>query len=283
VTSLAPEPYLARGHGRRAWALAAGVAQRWVALVVATGCWEVTARQADSVFFPAPSAIAVRMRRLWFSGPAAHAFLTHDATTNIVPSVARLLAGWLFAAVAGISAGVLLGRSPRALDYAGPLIHFFRAIPPPALVPVFIVMFKTGTQMQLATIAFGVIWPLLITSIDGARTVDPVALDTARAFRVSAARRVSRVILPAAAPKVFAGLRVSLSLSLILMVISELLGSTNGIGYELLGAQRNFELLDMWAGIALLGVLGYALNTALLAVERRLLAWHRGARQLADW
>lgn len=81
------------------------------------------------------------------------------------------------------------------------------------------------------------------------------------------------VVLPAAMPKIFAGLRVSLSLALVLMVVSELVGSTNGIGYQLVNSQQQFDLPGMWTGIVLLGVLGYALNTVLLAVERKVLNW----------
>ncbi|GAA4242093.1 ABC transporter permease [Actinomadura meridiana] len=88
------------------------------------------------------------------------------------------------------------------------------------------------------------------------------------------------IVLPAAAPKVFAGLRVALSFALILMVVSELVGSTSGIGSELIGAQRTFELPRMWAGIVMLGILGFLFNAAFVLLERRLLSWHAGARRL---
>jgi ABC-type nitrate/sulfonate/bicarbonate transport system permease component len=100
-------------------------------------------------------------------------------------------------------------------------------------------------------------------------------------FRVTGWQRLWQVILPAAAPKIFAGLRVSLSLALILMVISELVGSTAGIGDHLVNAQRGFQLPEMWAGIVLLGILGLLLNGLFVLVELRVLAWHRGARRLA--
>lgn len=83
------------------------------------------------------------------------------------------------------------------------------------------------------------------------------------------------VVLPAASPKIFAGLRLSLSLAVILMIISEISGSTNGIGYQLLNDQREFDLPPMWAHVMLLGVLGYVLNGLLLAVQRRALAWQQ--------
>jgi ABC-type nitrate/sulfonate/bicarbonate transport system permease component len=113
--------------------------------------------------------------------------------------------------------------------------------------------------------------------------VPATQVDTARVFRVSRTRWLFAVVLPSASPKIFAGLRISLSLSLILMVISEQVGASNGLGRSLVDAQRAFSLRDMWAVIVLLGVLGYLLNSLLLWLERRALRWHLGSRgQLAD-
>ncbi|MDN3355195.1 ABC transporter permease subunit, partial [Actinomadura sp. DC4] len=180
---------------------------------------------------------------------------------------------------AGVGAGLALGRSERVFAYLDPAFQFARAIPPPTLVPVFIVLFKLGTQMQLASIVFSAIWPILLNAVDGARSVDPLQMETARVYKLTAADRVRKIIFPSALPKIFAGVRLSLSLSLILMVFSELLpGTANGIGFELTDAQSRSDLPTMWATIVLLGVLGYVLNVLLLAVEGRVLAWHRGAR-----
>jgi ABC-type nitrate/sulfonate/bicarbonate transport system permease component len=257
-----------------AWRFVKGVAGLWI-LPVAAVVWELVTRQAQNQFFPPPTDIVKRMHTDWFSGPAPHAFLTEAAIDNIFPSLGRLLLGWVLACVLGIAIGIAAGRSDRLADYLAPLIHFFRAIPPPTLVPIFIVLFKIGTQMQVATIVFGVIWPVLLNAMDGARSVDQVKLETARAFRLSRTTRTLQVILPASAPKIFAGLRLSLSTALILMVISELVGSTNGIGYLQMLAQSTTDVPGVWEGIVLLGLLGFALNAVFLLVERRVLAWHR--------
>jgi len=257
---------------------------RWLVFAGALGLWQLIVRVAVSkdyeLYFPPPTTIGKRMYEMWLSGPAEHAFLTNEAMGNVVPSVLRMLGGWGLAAVLGITLGLALGRSQRALDYVDPLIQFFRTIPPPALIPVFIVVFKIGTGMRLAVIVFGVIWPILLNSIEGARSVEPLQLDLARVFKVTPVRRLRRIILPATSPKIFAGLRVSLSLSIILMVISEMVGATDGIGLTLFNAKDSFLLSDMWAVIVLLGVLGYVFNTMLLWVERHVLAWHRGERRV---
>jgi ABC-type nitrate/sulfonate/bicarbonate transport system permease component len=176
----------------------------------------------------------------------------------------------------GIALGTALGRSRTGMEYLGPVFAFARAVPPPALIPVFLVLFHLGLRMQLAIIVAGAVWPVLLNTVDGVRSVDATQWDTARSLRTPAHYRVAFVVLPAALPKVFAGLRLSLSIALILMVLSEMVGAVNGIGYQLLFAQRQFDLPAMWAGIGLLGALGYGLNAGLLAVERRALRWQPG-------
>ncbi|NRQ35010.1 ABC transporter permease [Nonomuraea sp. NN258] len=242
--------------------------------------WMTANRVTGWAFFPPPLDAARTMRELWFSGPPWRLFLTDRALADLLPSLVRLFTGWGAACAAGVALGVALGRSPVLRQYVDPLLQLGRAIPPPMLISVFIALFQFGTQMQLATIVFGVVWPVLLNSTEGARSVDQQFLDSATVFGLSRTQRVTRVILPAAAPKIAAGLRLSLSLALVLMVISEMVGSTDGIGRHLLVSQRRFELPEMWAGILLLGILGIVLNLGFLAVERRVLAWHRRSRHL---
>jgi len=223
-----------------------------------------------------------KMYESWFSGPWTHVFLTPEAVDHLLPSSGRLLAGWGLAGAVGIVLGVALGRSPAVMPYVEPLISFARSVPAAALFPVFLVLFKVGTPMQLATITFGAIWPVLLNTIDGARSVDQTQLDTARAFRIPRPQWLFGVVLPAAAPKIFAGLRISLSLCLVLMVLSELVGATDGIGYlTVVVARSEYDLAKSWAGIVLLGILGNVLNWLLLAGQRRLLAWHTQAKGIA--
>jgi ABC-type nitrate/sulfonate/bicarbonate transport system permease component len=255
---------------------------RWVVLVVGVAAWQVWASVHHSPFFPAPSAILARMYHLWFSGPAAHLFLTADATGNVLPSLGRTLAGLAIATVIGVPLGIAIGRSRVLSEFLEPLLQFCRAVPVVTMAPVFLALFKIGTQMEVATIAFGTIWPVLLNTIDGASSVDPLQMETARAFRLSRGERLTTLIIPSAMPKIFTGFRLSLSLALILMVFSELVGSSNGIGYEMLNAQNSFDQSLLWCTIVLLGILGYLLNALLGGVEKLMLSWHRGARQAAS-
>src|SRR6266508_3164627 len=256
-----------------------GLVLNWaLLLVVVAVAWQLATMGGRSIFFPPLTEILSQARTSWLSGPASSAFLTPAVASDVLPSLGRLLGGWLLAVAAGVSVGTAIGLVRNLADYLDPVIEFVRAIPPPAMIPPFLVVLGLGSDMKIALIAVGVVWPILLNTIDGVRSVDPVLMDTGRTFRTGRLRRLVFIVLPSASPRIFAGLRVSLSLSLILMVISEMVAATGGIGFTIVQAERSFAIKQMWAGILLLGVLGYLLNSLLLLVERGVLAWHRGAR-----
>jgi ABC-type nitrate/sulfonate/bicarbonate transport system permease component len=124
-------------------------------------------------------------------------------------------------------------------------------------------------------VGLAVFFPVVINTVQGVRGVDPVMIATARTFGHGPRRILLRVILPAATPFILAGMRVSLALGLILAVIAEMLGGQGGLGYLVLDMQRSFKVLDMYAWLAILAVLGYALNAGFNIVERRLVHWAR--------
>ena len=253
-------------------------AVRYSLFVIIVVAWEVAARRAGSIFFPPPTEILQRAVALWLSGPAERLFLSDSVFQDVLPSLFRLLGGWALAVAVGVPLGILIGLSRRMSDFLDPTLQFLRAIPGPALIPVFIILLGTDTTMRVTLIAFGSIWPILLNTIEGTSTVDPIQLDTAAAYRLPRRARLWRIVLPAALPKIFAGMRVSLSLAVILMVVSELVASTSGIGYRIQNAQIMFLLTDMWCGIVLLGLIGVTLNWLFVKIEDRALGWHRGAR-----
>ena len=121
-------------------------------------------------------------------------------------------------------------------------------------------------------------WPVLLNTVDGVRGVDPEVRDVARSFGIGRRLQVSRVILPAASPKIAAGLRVALSVALLLMIVSEMKGGTNGLGFQIRSAQRSFDTADAYAGVLVIGTVGIFLNLIFVTLERRVMRWHRGAR-----
>jgi len=237
--------------------------------ILVLGAWGVLSAGSQTYYFPPLTDILSTFADTW---------LFERVTSDALPSLARMGAGFLIAVVVAVSLGLLLGLSPRAKRAASPIVEFARAIPPPALLPFAILVIGVGNSMKVAIIAFVCLWPILLNTIDGVLGVDPTLRDTSRVYGISPRDRVLKVMFPAAAPQIFAGMRTSLSLALILMVISEMVASTNGIGYFVLQSQRSFDIPEMWSGILLLGILGYALNGIFVLIERRALRWHRGAR-----
>jgi ABC-type nitrate/sulfonate/bicarbonate transport system permease component len=236
------------------------------------GVWAAWSSGSETYYFPPLTDILSTFADTW---------VFERVGSDVVPSLARLGLGYAIACVVAVGLGLALGLSRplrRALD---PTVQFLRAIPPPALLPFGILVLGVGWSMKVFIIAFVCLWPVLLNTVDGVAGVDPTLRETARSYGIGGRDTVLRVILPAAAPQIFAGMRTSLSLALILMVISEMVASTNGIGYFVLESQRSFAIPEMWSGILLLGILGYLLNVIFLLVERRVLRWHRGARASA--
>ena len=234
--------------------------------------WGVLSAGSETYYFPPLTDILTTFKDTW---------VFERVGSDVVPSLERMAAGYGIAVVVAVGAGLLLGLSPRARRAAAPIVEFLRAIPPPALLPFAILVIGVGSSMKIFIIAFVCLWPILLNTIDGVTSVDPTLRETTRVYGISPRDRMRRVMLPAASPRIFAGMRTSLSLALILMVISEMVASTNGIGYFVLQSQRTFAIPEMWSGILLLGILGYTLNGAFVLIERRVLRWHRGARASA--
>jgi ABC-type nitrate/sulfonate/bicarbonate transport system permease component len=236
-----------------------------VAVLVAFWWW-ATAR-ADSLFFPTPDTVFEALWNDWIED-----FGT-SWRENFWPSLKRLLLGFGLAAFLSVVVGVAIGRSRKFGEYVEPIIHFIRAIPPPAFLPLFIILLGIGDLQKIVLIAIGVFPPILLNTIDGVRSIDPQQFDTAEVFQITKVRRITHVILPAAAPKIFAGLRISMSIAVILMVISELVAATDGLGFRIVQSSRQFKYVELWAGIVVLGIVGTVLNGLLLLVERRVLRW----------
>jgi ABC-type nitrate/sulfonate/bicarbonate transport system permease component len=234
--------------------------------------WGVLSAGSDTYYFPPLTDILSTFADTW---------LFERVDSDVVPSLVRMGLGFGIAVVVAISTGLLLGVSPRARRAVAPIVEFLRAIPPPALLPFAILVIGVGDSMKVFIIAFVCVWPILLNTIDGVTGVDPTLRETTRVYGISGRDRLRRVMLPAASPQIFAGMRTSLSLALILMVISEMVASTNGIGYFVLQSQRTFAIPEMWSGILLLGILGYTLNGIFVLIERRVLRWHRGAHASA--
>jgi ABC-type nitrate/sulfonate/bicarbonate transport system permease component len=252
----------ARTWGRRALGLATVLG-----VLVA---WEIASRTRllNPQFFPPVTDILATFWTLW----ANNVFPEHLAAT-----LRRMAIGYAAAAVLGVGLGLVMGRWQGVYELFEPVVEFARPMPPVALIPVLILVLGIGDEMKIAIVLFASIFPVLLNTIDGVRGVHPTLLDVARTFRYSEADRLRKVILPAALPQIVAGLRISLAIALIVALVSEMIGATQGLGYFVLQAQRGLRIRDMYAAIVMLALLGFTLNGLFLLAESRVLAWHRAS------
>jgi sulfonate transport system permease protein len=241
--------------------------------IVAIMAWWLTSAASTDPYFPSLNTILQRFRDLW---------LFDHFTSDILPSLANLLGSFLVGSAAAVVAGIVLGLVPPLNWLLNPAIQFVRAIPAVALLPIFIAIFGFGNEVRVFMIALATFFPVLISTIDGVRAVDDLVVDVSRVYRLPWATRLVRIYLPASSPQIFAGLQVGLQVAFIVMITSEMLGASLGIGAMTITAQRSFDIVSMWAGIALLGVLGYLLNLIFSLVRKRALAWHYGAQRALD-
>lgn len=239
--------------------------------VVLLVVWGVSSSIVPAAFFPPPLKILDAFARTWL-GPAF--------VTEVLPSLGRLTAGILLSVTIGIIAGTLIGLTRWLRELLEPTLEFFRAIPPPVLVPVMLILFGPADSTRVIVIVAGSIWPVLLNTIEGVRATDSVMTETARSYELTRGERLRYLVLPAASPRIMAGVRQCLSVALILMVISEMFSTSSGLGFQIVYFQRNYLIAEMWSGIVLLGLVGVLLASVFGLIERRVLRWYHGIKEV---
>ncbi|MBU8860269.1 MULTISPECIES: ABC transporter permease [unclassified Micromonospora] len=239
--------------------------------VLTVALWTVWSTGSTNRFLVGPGTLLDAFRRTWI-GPAF--------VDDVLPSLYRLMIGLFASILVGVAAGVVIGRLRPLRETLEPLLEFFRAISPPVLIPVAMLLLGITDTMKVVVIVSGAVWPILLNTIEGVRATDSVMTETAHSFRISRWDRLWLLILPAASPRIMTGVRQALSVALILMVISEMFASSAGLGYRIAYFQRNYLIAEMWSGILLLGLIGVFLAVAFGVVERRVLRWYHGMKEV---
>ena len=228
--------------------------------------WELICRAGlvNLSLLPPPSQIAPALWKILASG----SFLTPLGQT-----LGMLLIGYTIACAAGVALGLLMGCSDYLYGLLEPLVEVIRPIPKPALIPAMVVFLGIGAGMKITMVALAALFPVLINTLQGVRGVDPVLLATARTLGCSRLATIRKIILPASLPMILTGMRVSLSMGLVLVILAEMLAAESGIGFLILDLQRSFQVRPMYAWIAILAVVGLLLNVLFEMVEDRAVPW----------
>jgi ABC-type nitrate/sulfonate/bicarbonate transport system permease component len=241
----------------------------WLVLALLLFLWEYGSRLNPKLqlYIPPVSQILATLGQLIFSGQVAG---------HILVTLRRFVEGYLLAAALGVTLGVILGYFRFAHNLLEMLIEFLRPMPSVAIIPIAILLLGIGDSMITAVTVYAGIWPILISTIDGVRYIERTLVDTGRTFGLSRRRILWHVILPAASGYIVTGLRVSLSVALILVTTAEMIVGSQGLGFFILDEERSLHSSAMYGGIILVALLGYSLNRLFLALENKTMKWRRG-------
>lgn len=230
--------------------------------------WELMARSGfwSKLLFPSLLAIGTELGR-FVSRPAG----LLEAWTSLY----RALGGFGLAAVAGVLAGMLMGRSRFVAEMLDPLFSGTYAVPKLALFPIFIFVFGIGSLSKVALIFLECLYPITLITYQGARNVHRVLLWSAQNMGASRVRIFRRVVIPATAPFIFAGFRVALPVAMIVVIITEMISSTNGLGYVVIYSLSSLQTDRMLAVVVAIAALGWALDRGLVWLRDRLIYWEK--------
>jgi NitT/TauT family transport system permease protein len=225
---------------------------RWLLVVAFFVAWEVAPRTGlvDRTFLPPFSEILADGARLVGNG---------QLLTHVEASLARALTA--------------IGWYGRLAELVTPLLELFRNTAALALLPVFILLLGIGEASKAALVVYSCLWPILLNTISGVHGVDPLLIKAARAMGLSPVRLFWKVILPAAVPTIFVGVRLAGAYSLVVLVAAEMIGAKSGLGYLIIYAQYNFQIQDMYVGILTITIIGLVFNRGLMALERHFTSW----------
>ena len=254
--------------------------------MVAEALGRLSRTRASGVLLLAALLVLWQVSALWWVGSPNWPPVTQIARSIIegigsgelpqvfASSLYRMLAGYVLGTGAALIVGLAMASMRLVHAALEPTMEFLRPIPVPAIIPPLVLLLGVDDAMKIFVIAFSAFFPVLVNTVAGVRSVEPVAVNVARTLGYGRLRIALRVVLPASLPYILAGMRVSLALSLIVTVVSEMIAGAAGIGYYLMTMQYALRASDMYASIFLLAALGYALNRGFLAIERRILHWY---------
>jgi len=241
-------------------ALAAGAASGLV------GTWEVLDRigVVDFDTTAPPSEIARAWWDLALDGRLA------DVTAHTLRMFA---AAWVIAVVGGALVGALLGLSRPVRELLGASVTFMRFVPPPALVPVVVIIWGFSTSSEVLVAGYAAMWPVVVNTASGVEHVDPRLIEVGRTLDLGPVARVRKLVLPAALPMLLTGVRIATSMCLVVVVTAEMIGIPRGLGYEIVRSSQALRPADALAYVVWTGVLAVGVAVCLQAVERRVLRW----------
>lgn len=229
--------------------------------------WEIAARLWGGNFFPP---LSTTMVALWNNAGTI--------ALEVVFTLLRAVAALAIDIALMVPLGIVVGRTPAVARFVEPVINLLRPLPPPAIAPLAILFAGVGSGAKIGVIAYAAAFPILLNTIDGVRAANPTLVQVARSLRLTRLETMWSVNLPETLPVIFTGIRLAVTVALLVSVVSEMLLTTNGIGVFILRAQERFEIANELAGIVVVACLGVAINTLFMRLDRHFSHWHYATR-----
>lgn len=240
--------------------------QRSLLLVVLLSVWEAAPRLGliDGVFLPPFSEVIAAGWQLAQTG---------ELYDDVSASLLRALSGFLISVALIVPLGLVVGWYARLGNLLNQFIEICRNTAPLALLPVFILLLGIGELSKITMVVYSCAWPLLLNTIAAVKEVDPLLIKSARTMGATPQQLFRKVILPAALPTIFVGIRLASASAMLVLVASEMVGAKAGLGYLIINSQYSFLIPQMYFGILGITVIGLAFNAVLEALERRFMRW----------
>lgn len=228
--------------------------------------WELLARTTvlDQRFFPAPSAI---FYHLFFVSPDEGILL------DITFSVYRIFVGYIIGCSLGILLGIGMGLSSVLRLTFYPLIIVTYPIPKIAILPLIMLIFGIGDLSKIVVVTIGSFFLVLMNTLHGVDSLAQIYHDVAKVYKINRRNFIFKVVLPGSLPSIFTGLKLAIGYSLVIVVAAEFSGADKGIGYLIWQSWETFSIKSMYAGIFVIGVLGFIFSYSLDLLERKMVPW----------
>ncbi|MBI3090734.1 MAG: ABC transporter permease [Candidatus Tectomicrobia bacterium] len=232
--------------------------------------WEFLSRQGIiyTAYFPPVTTIVEAFVRETFLGD-------RELVTHVGFTLYRAFAGYLFGILIGTSLGTVTGIWRSLYQTLEPTIEILRPMPSVAIIPIAILFMGMGSRLNIFIIAWAATWPIFVNTLDGVRGVDLTLVNTARTFQLPRRAIIRKVMIPSALPYIISGYRISLGTALVVVVVTEMVVSGSGLGFYIMNTSQSFRIPEMFAGMLMIAIVGYLLNTLFVRLDNHFMAWHK--------
>lgn len=242
--------------------------KRSIAIVLFLALWEALPRLGvvSAAFLPPLSVVLETAWQLYLNGQLG---------THFFASIQRSIIGFILALLIAIPLGLVIGWYKLVAETLNPLLELFRNTTALALMPLFILFLGIGETSKISLLVYACTWPILLNTITGVQTVDPLLIKSARTMGLQPHQLFRKVILPASVPTIFVGIRLAGAISILALVAVEMFGAKAGLGYLIIYSQYSFEIPQMFVGILVITLVGLSFNYLLLGLEKYFTSWKR--------